>query len=70
MKKCVCSAFISDPIYLNNLCECVAILGGHPVEEPMDSGTRVSVVYAGEYADTMVNVFKQYGGGHHWISDD
>lgn len=70
MKKCICSVFINDSLYLNNLCECIKILGGHPVEEPIGVGTRVSVVYAGEYADTMVNVFKQYGGEYYWTSGD
>lgn len=70
MKKCICSVFIKDPIYLNNLCECVDLLGGHPVEEPTPAGTTVTVVYAGEYAETIANVFEQYGGTHQWISDD
>lgn len=70
MRKCICSVFIEDAIRLNNLCECVAVLGGHPVEEPMFAGTQVTVIYAGPNAETIVALFSQYGGEHCWISDD
>lgn len=65
MKKCICSAVVADSVKRDNLCECVQILGGFPVE----CGDTVSVVYAGERAPTMALVFQQYQGNVIWATD-
>lgn len=66
MKKCVCSAVVSDEKKRVNLCECVRILGGFPIE----CGDEVSVVYAGEKATVMALVFQQYQGSVVWCGGD
>lgn len=66
MKKCVCSAAVSDEKKRENLCECVRILGGFPIE----CGDEVSVVYAGEKATVMALVFQQYQGSVVWCGGD
>lgn len=62
IKKCTCSAVVSDDVKRCNLCECVQMLGGHPVE----CGDKVSVVYAGEKAETMALLFRQYKDSSIW----
>lgn len=63
MEKCICSAVVADSVKRDNLCECVQILGGFPVE----CGDEVSVVYAGAKASTMALVFQQYRGNVVWV---
>lgn len=60
--KCTCSAVVPDDKKRCNLCDCVQILGGHPIE----CGNKVSVVYAGEKAESMVLLFQQYEGSSIW----
>lgn len=66
MEKCICSAVVADSVKRDNLCECVQILGGFPVE----CGDEVSVVYAGAKASTMVLVFQQHQGSVVWCGGD
>ncbi len=62
MKKCICSAIVLDDIKRDNLCQCVRILGGFPIE----CGAEVSVVYAGENAEVITSLFNHFGGRHVW----
>lgn len=64
MKKCICSAIVIDGVKRANLCQCVEILGGYPIE----CGYEVSVVYAGENAKVIALLFEQYGGTHVWTT--
>ena len=56
MKKCVCSATVEDELQQKNLCECIRILGGNPVQH----NDTISVQYEGEKVETMIELFGHY----------
>ena len=56
MKKCSCSATVENELQQKNLCDCIKILGGKPVQY----GTTISVQYEGEKADTMIDLFSNF----------
>lgn len=56
MKKCICSATVENELQQKNLCECIAILGGKPIQ----NGNTISVQYEGEKVDTMIDLFGNY----------
>lgn len=64
MKKCICKVVIVDDIKRENLCECLEVLGGFPIE----CGNEISVVYAGENVEVIASLFSQYKDSRVWKS--
>lgn len=54
--KLKCSAVVENPVQRDNLCQCIRILGGEPVEYK----DKVSVEYEGTDTDKFIQLFEHY----------